>query len=953
MTLATTITKVNYTANGVLTNFSFAFKTLDDFHLIPYLDDVAQGAGFTVNLNADQDVSPGGSVDFDTAPDDQVIVTLSREVPLTQETDYTPYDSFPSETHENALDLLTMQTQQNDEAIARAIKAPASDDGTTDYTMPQYEADKAVKWDSVDKKLINSNYNPDEAQTDSAASAAAALASENNAATSETNAATSETNAAASATEAEATLANSINKPSRNCALNQEPVTQGESTATGFSAVLGTNDDGLPSADFIRFSKDRNNIASWVVSDSLRGDNYLQCDTTAAEIATIPALNSDDVSFGWDMTHSASGVTNRNKAWSAVYNANLGVSAVIYEGDGIDGHEIPHNLGVVPELSIFKDRDGAYNWYVGSSLFATDERLSLNSTAALTSATSMYQAPPSADVVTLATGNTVHNTAGNNIISYHFASVEGVSKVDTYRGTGATGNYVPCGFKPAFVKVKNLTTGATEWELVDSIRGLDKILRPSSSAAEITSASIEFVDDGFVVTGTGTSLNALNDEFVFLAFAETNIDATKAWTDYSYPTTADTLSIENNTVVSVANGFNASGQVDTQYEFTGGVTHALGAGYENLNLFVYTSKAGVIGTTEHRPLIGWNSRNDADKWGEESPLDASLRTTAKHFDYESETGVALASLEDAGYEAWHAFNKDSNDIVNIADAVWRATVITNSQLQLKQDEARILKSWRMRETGARTPKRFTIEGSNDGYTWTAIDSTYTSADYVGNGDGLWSDLQLTSANTTAYLYHRINITANNGDATFTSIGELEFNTILPADYYLVEDGKMYDSSDVAIERTYLAKVITNSDGEVISIDNFPVAKQNFGDVEIQNDLVVHGDIENRGIATAWVNFDGTQNPPLILASKNVKAVVDLGVGLFKVIFDIPMDNEGYVYDGSVEHTTLDGVSTGVKGYAGGRTRTSCRITTQYSSSSSHALADFMTSVVFFGGKEIK
>lgn len=159
MTIATETNRVNYIGDGIITQFSFIFKTTDDSHLKVYLDDVLQSADYTITRNADQDVSPGGVVDFTAgAPAIDVKVTLHREVPNTQLVDYSPYDPFPSQTHENALDNLTMQVQQMSDELDRSAKAPVSDDGSTDYTLPPYEASKIMQWDATLKKLINAVY---------------------------------------------------------------------------------------------------------------------------------------------------------------------------------------------------------------------------------------------------------------------------------------------------------------------------------------------------------------------------------------------------------------------------------------------------------------------------------------------------------------------------------------------------------------------------------------------------------------------------------------------------------------------------------------------------------------------------------------------------------------------------------------------------------------------------
>jgi hypothetical protein len=661
----------------------------------------------------------------------------------------------------------------------------------------------------------------------------------------------------------------------RNTVLNQDPVFQGKSSRAGFSATIYTGDGAasLPVATNVDMStgdlaglvikKNRDTTDSWIWTDTVRGATIrLSSDSTAAEVTDTDTLtafsatgftvgadvkvntNTEDyVAWSFQTDKKETGVTNRNKAYTAHYNADMGFSIVGYVGDGVDGHEIPHHLGRTPELSIYKNRDSVLDWFVQSSLFGLGDYLRLSTTAALATATSLESIPSD---TTIAIGtNAGINESASNIISYHFTSISGVSKIGKYIGTGATGNYVDCGFKPAFVMVKNLTnTGA--WIIFDAIRDTGtyrRYLLPNSNVAETEQVSLDldFVDNGFTSIGTATNstYNTVNDEYLFLAFAETALTGTYTSTDYEYPTTADTLSIAEDTNLSFAQGFDTDGQADSQEIVGAAVTHALGAGFEDTHYWLYKDLAGSYDVTENRPLTGL-TRNDADKWGVVSPLDATLRTTTIHSDYESETGVALASSEfSTAYEAYEAFW--DRDVDTSTGSRWASTASLPAWLQYKQTEKRILKSWRIRSVDNNTqdPKRFVIEGSNDGLNWSEIDVTYkvtTGIDYAGNGNELWGDLQSTSGNTTAYLYHRIYITSVNG-STLASIAELEFNTILPSDYYLVEEGVIYDSTATAIERVYLAELMTDSDGDVIWYENLSIAQQRFTNVEVHNDEV--------------------------------------------------------------------------------------------------------------------
>jgi hypothetical protein len=646
-----------------------------------------------------------------------------------------------------------------------------------------------------------------------AADAASASGSAANALVSETNSALSETAAALSASSA-ATVT------SRNSVQNQDPVSQGTAARAGVSSTIYTGNGttqavstgiDMATGDFggLVWIKNRTGAVSNRLIDTVRGTSIsLRFDTTGTEtlestgVTGITATgfnvgtNGDYnfnthnlVAWSWQTTEKTTGLTNRNKAYTTHYNADIGFSITGLIGDGVDGHEIPHYLGKEPELVIWKDRDAVGGWIVQSNLLGQGDYLAINATAAVANAPDLVTV---FSPTTLALDNSpAYNADTHNIIQYAFTSIPNVCEINTHIGTGAAGNYVDCGFgtkKAAWVMMKNLTA-ASNWVIIDGSRGEGYLLADNSNA-EVVTDFVDFVSGGFVTKGA--SINTLNNQYIFMAYAEsTAFDGGKTLTNYDYATTDEVLTINAGTLMSFAEGFNANGQVDTQELVGAGVTLSFGAGFEDQTRYVYKDKAGTYGSTEYRNLEGI-SRAQADKFGVVPPLDAATRTTDKHFGYESATGVVLASGEFTGNPAWQAFNKDSNNILG-ADAFWRVASVTTSFLQYKFSEPRVLKSWRMRETDSsgRLPRLFDIEGSNDGLNWTVIDGAYNASSYVGNGVSLWGDIQDTSAKTTAYVYHRINTTANDGDATYTAIAELEFNTITPSDYYNVVDGQVY------------------------------------------------------------------------------------------------------------------------------------------------------------------
>jgi hypothetical protein len=69
---------------------------------------------------------------------------------------------------------------------------------------------------------------------------------------------------------------------------------------------------------------------------------------------------------------------------------------------------------------------------------------------------------------------------------------------------------------------------------------------------------------------------------------------------------------------------------------------------------------------------------------------------------------------------------------------------------------------------ARCPRNWTMQGSNDGTTWTTVDTRTNQTSWLAGQVRSF----IPATQTTAYRYFRLNITANNGDATFTEVDEL-------------------------------------------------------------------------------------------------------------------------------------------------------------------------------------
>lgn len=114
MTVPSQIARDEQSGNGSTTVFTVPFRILEAAHLL--VTTTFNGVITIETLDSDYTVSNVGqaqtTVTFDEAPPTGTTITFRRNVPVTQETDYVPNDPFPAQSHEDALDKLTMIAQQ-------------------------------------------------------------------------------------------------------------------------------------------------------------------------------------------------------------------------------------------------------------------------------------------------------------------------------------------------------------------------------------------------------------------------------------------------------------------------------------------------------------------------------------------------------------------------------------------------------------------------------------------------------------------------------------------------------------------------------------------------------------------------------------------------------------------------------------------------------------------------
>lgn len=131
MSLSTQVSVIQHNPNGITTSFAYPYYFLEASHLVAVLTVDGEDQEPFI-LNTDYTVTgvlnpAGGAINFGVAPAAGTKLTIYRNVPITQLVDYVVDDNFPAETHEQALDKLTMICQYLAALLDRTVRAPLTD----------------------------------------------------------------------------------------------------------------------------------------------------------------------------------------------------------------------------------------------------------------------------------------------------------------------------------------------------------------------------------------------------------------------------------------------------------------------------------------------------------------------------------------------------------------------------------------------------------------------------------------------------------------------------------------------------------------------------------------------------------------------------------------------------------------------------------------------------------
>jgi hypothetical protein len=231
------------------------------------------------------------------------------------------------------------------------------------------------------------------------------------------------------------------------------------------------------------------------------------------------------------------------------------------------------------------------------------------------------------------------------------------------------------------------------------------------------------------------------------------------------------------------------------------------------------------------------------------------------------SGIAAASA--AQSPAWQAFDK------NITTFWQTPSSGQTGWLSYQFPTGKIIKKYGFNSVATTTinPKTWTFEGSNNGSTWTVLD---TQTNFPTQANTFYSfDI---SSNTTSYTYYRINITATTGGASGIALYEFEMsevtnlygNVVAGGQFIFANNGVLTCSASPAIvvgaasvpvlEMTLASPNTATFNGSVLTMTNtntyIAIRHSSTGTLNLNGNFTIDG---NQGRSLISVTSTGTLN----------------------------------------------------------------------------------------------
>ena len=251
----------------------------------------------------------------------------------------------------------------------------------------------------------------------------------------------------------------------------------------------------------------------------LMGPKYLRTDTADAEASGSWATFDSNTGY---ITNQQD---NTHQAW--MWKRHAGFDVCTWTGDGVQGRQIPHSLSKSPEMIWVKTRSqSSQNWMVGhkglnGGTNPWEKYINLNTDGSENDYPVWNdQAPTSTHFAVSSIAQT--NASSETYVAMLFASVDGISKVGYYAGSGST-QTITTGFQPRFLIVK-VIDNQLPWYVLDTTRGWaagnDSYLQLNDNAAQVTNFDFGApTATGFTMQGGAAANNESGLNYIYYAHA--------------------------------------------------------------------------------------------------------------------------------------------------------------------------------------------------------------------------------------------------------------------------------------------------------------------------------------------------------------------------------------------------------------------------------------------------
>ena len=260
--------------------------------------------------------------------------------------------------------------------------------------------------------------------------------------------------------------------------------------------TIPTFDSGFP-VDFALLKRPTA-TSSFLAQSRLSGDNYLFTHSSQAQVSH-PSFISWDSNAGWAKSWD-------NGRFSWMFKRHAGLDVVFYDGNGASDRQIKHGLGKIPEMMWLKPRDSTGKWNVyhkgvGGGTNPEQYYTLFTDQASGTYGPIWNNTAPTATHFTVGSYTEVNDTSYKYMMML-FASVEGISKVGYYSGTGSN-QTLSFGFDPRLIIIKQTNSNSRNWHVFDSLRG---ITAGNDPALYLNAQNSQYGDDFLIPVSNGITI---------------------------------------------------------------------------------------------------------------------------------------------------------------------------------------------------------------------------------------------------------------------------------------------------------------------------------------------------------------------------------------------------------------------------------------------------------------